>query len=231
MRVKLPKVLKRLHYPLEVMLVCARWHAAYPLSLRHIEEVMHERGVFVDHPTVHRWALKIMPVLALAFRRHKGPVGGSWRVGQTYIKVAGQGKYLHRAVDKTGVRLVDTLELVRTGVFDAALLDINLNGEISSKVARVLAERGVNFVFSTGCDIKTILPAHLAGTTAMSKPFRIDEVGQNQLCDRRRMRWRIIVTDAANSGLLQRLKAAPSAEDDATSIWDPLSFLFKTFSI
>ena len=31
------KMLKRLHYPLEVILVCARWYAAYPLSLRHIE--------------------------------------------------------------------------------------------------------------------------------------------------------------------------------------------------
>ena len=49
---ELCKVLKRLHYPLEVMLVCARWYAAYLLSLRHIEEMMHERGVFVDHATV-----------------------------------------------------------------------------------------------------------------------------------------------------------------------------------
>ena len=42
---ELRKMLKRLHYPLEIMLVCARWCAAYPLSLRHIEEMMHERGV------------------------------------------------------------------------------------------------------------------------------------------------------------------------------------------
>ena len=71
---ELRKVLKRLHYPLEVMLVCARWYAAYPLSLRHIEEMMQERGIFVDHATVHRWALKILPILALAFRRRKRPV-------------------------------------------------------------------------------------------------------------------------------------------------------------
>ena len=45
----LRKVLKRMHYPLKVMLVCVRWYAAYPLSLRHIEEMMQERGVFVDH--------------------------------------------------------------------------------------------------------------------------------------------------------------------------------------
>jgi hypothetical protein len=32
-------VLKRLHYPLEVMLTCVRWYVAYPLSLRHLEEI------------------------------------------------------------------------------------------------------------------------------------------------------------------------------------------------
>ena len=33
-------VLKRMHYPLEVMLTCVRWYVAYPLSLRHVEEMM-----------------------------------------------------------------------------------------------------------------------------------------------------------------------------------------------
>jgi len=47
------KVLKRIHYPLEVMLTCVRWYVAYPLSLRHIEEMMNEGGVSGDHATVH----------------------------------------------------------------------------------------------------------------------------------------------------------------------------------
>ena len=42
---ELRKGLKRLHYPLEVMLVCDRWYAACPLSLRHFEEMMRECGV------------------------------------------------------------------------------------------------------------------------------------------------------------------------------------------
>jgi len=101
----LRKVIKRLHYPLEVMLVCVRWYAAYPLSLRHIEEMMAERGVFVDHATVHRWSIKILPVLAAVFRRRKRPVGMSWRMDETYIKVGGQWKYLYRAVDRTGATI------------------------------------------------------------------------------------------------------------------------------
>ena len=41
----LRQVLKRLHYPVQIMLVCVRWYVAYPLSLRHLEEMMAERGV------------------------------------------------------------------------------------------------------------------------------------------------------------------------------------------
>ena len=89
----LRKVIKPMHYPLQVMLTSVRWYAAYPLSLRHIEEMMAERGVFVDHATVHRWAIKILPILAAVFRRHKRPVDTSWRmdesVSRTQAKACG----------------------------------------------------------------------------------------------------------------------------------------------
>ncbi len=96
------KVLKRLHYPPEIMLVCVRWYVAYPLSLRNLEEMMAERGIAVDHSTVHRWAIKLLPVLEKAFRRCKRPVGKSWRMDETYVKVRGTYQYLYRAVDKAG---------------------------------------------------------------------------------------------------------------------------------
>ncbi|NUY06103.1 IS6 family transposase [Paraburkholderia youngii] len=96
------KVLKRLHYPLDVMLLCVRWYVAYPLSLRHLEQMMAERGIAVDHSTVHRWALKLLPVLEKAFRRRKRTVGKSWRMDETYIRIRGEWRYLYRAVDKAG---------------------------------------------------------------------------------------------------------------------------------
>ena len=86
----LNKFLQRLHYLLDVMLTCVRWYIAYPLSLRHVEEMLQERGVFADHSTVHRWAIKVISVLAAVFQKRKRPVGGSWRMEETYIKVAGQ---------------------------------------------------------------------------------------------------------------------------------------------
>ena len=89
---ELRKVLKRLHYPLEVMLmlgirslVCSLPVELWPSGRNDCQE----RGVFVDHSTEHHWALKILPVLALIFRRRKRPVGTSWRMDETYIKVAG----------------------------------------------------------------------------------------------------------------------------------------------
>jgi putative transposase len=54
------RVLKRLHYPLDVMLLCVRWYVAYSLSLRDLEEMMAERAIGVDHSTVHRWVIKLV---------------------------------------------------------------------------------------------------------------------------------------------------------------------------
>src|ERR1700730_16851260 len=96
------RVLKRLHYPLDVMLLCVRWYVAYSLSLRNLEEMMAERGIEVDHSTVHRWVIKLVPLIEKTFRKYKLPVGKSWRMDETYIKVKGQWKYLYRAVDKAG---------------------------------------------------------------------------------------------------------------------------------
>lgn len=96
------KVLKRLHYPLDVILLCVRWYVAYPLSMRHLEQMMAKRRIDVDHSTAHRWAVKVLPVLEKTFRRYKRAVGRSWWKDETYIKVRGQSKYLYRDVNKEG---------------------------------------------------------------------------------------------------------------------------------
>ncbi|VVE86071.1 integrase [Pandoraea sputorum] len=64
--------------------------------------MMAERGVAVDHSTIHRWVIKLLPVFEKAIRRRLRPVGESWRMDETYIRVRGQWKYLYRAVDKAG---------------------------------------------------------------------------------------------------------------------------------
>jgi transposase-like protein len=93
---------KGAHFPQDIILTCVRWYVAYPLSTRHVEELMLERGVSVDHSTVNRWVITYSPQLEEAFHRHKRPIGISWHLDETYIRAKGQWTYLYRAVDKTG---------------------------------------------------------------------------------------------------------------------------------
>ena len=93
---------KGAHFPQEIILTGVRWYIAYPLSTRHAEELMHERGVHVDHSTINRWVIKYSPQLEEAFHRRKRPVGSSWRLDETYIRVKGEWRYLYRAGDKHG---------------------------------------------------------------------------------------------------------------------------------
>ncbi len=94
------KAFCRFHYPTDVIVQCVRWSLAYALCLRNLEEMLAERGIDADHSTLHRWVIRLVPLLEKAFRRHKRTMGRRWRMDETYIK--GQWKYLYRAVDTAG---------------------------------------------------------------------------------------------------------------------------------
>ena len=51
------------HVAKGMILVGVWWYVAYPLSSRHVEALMEERGGSVDHATIHRWILKDSPLL------------------------------------------------------------------------------------------------------------------------------------------------------------------------
>ncbi len=65
---------KGAHFPQDIILMGVRWYVAYPLSYRHVEELMEERGVSVDHATIQRWVVKYSPPLKETFNHHKRPV-------------------------------------------------------------------------------------------------------------------------------------------------------------
>ncbi|MDF1897215.1 IS6 family transposase, partial [Rahnella contaminans] len=110
------KAFRRLHYPADIIAQCVRWYLAYSLSLRNLEEIMAERGIVVDHSTLHRWVIRLVPLLDKAFRRYKRRTGRRWRMDETCIKIRGQWKYLYRAVDTEGL----TIDFLLTAKRDAA---------------------------------------------------------------------------------------------------------------
>jgi transposase-like protein len=91
---------KGMRFPIDVILVCIRWYAAYPLSYRHLEEMMAERGVSVDYSSINREAIRSLPPVEKLSCKHQRKVGTSWRMDEMYIKVKGVWKYLYIAIDK-----------------------------------------------------------------------------------------------------------------------------------
>ena len=66
-----------------------------------------ERGLVVDRSTVYRWVQRFLPLFVEAARRSRRPVGGKWRVDETYVRLQGRWTYVYRAIDEDG-QVVDT---------------------------------------------------------------------------------------------------------------------------
>jgi putative transposase len=96
---------KGVHYPKAVILHAVFFYVRYAVSYRDLEEILAERGVFVDHATLNRWVVKFSPLIAANAQAKKRPTAISWRIDETYIKVRGRWTYLYRAVDRDGQTL------------------------------------------------------------------------------------------------------------------------------
>ena len=99
-------------FPSDVIIIAVRWYLRFGLSYRDVEELLTERGVEVDHVTIYRWVLRFTPLLADAARPCRHRVGDRWRVDETYVKVAGQWRYVYRAIDQFG-QVVDVFVSAR----------------------------------------------------------------------------------------------------------------------
>ena len=95
-------------FPPDVILLAVRWYLRFGLSYRDVEELLAERGIDVDHVSVYRWVRRFTPLLTEAARPCRHAVGDRWHVDETYLKVAGNWRYLYRAIDQFG-QVVDVL--------------------------------------------------------------------------------------------------------------------------
>src|SRR3712207_1521173 len=89
-------------FPPEVILWAVRWYLRFAVSLRDVEQMLAERGVRVDHVSLHRWVQRFAPELERRMRPHLRPTGTTWHVDETFIRVGGGWRYLCRAVDGAG---------------------------------------------------------------------------------------------------------------------------------
>jgi transposase-like protein len=94
------------HFDRQIIILCVSWYTSFKLSLRDLVMMMADRGITLTHTTILRWVQHYLPEFEKRWNRYARPVGGSWRMDETYIKVRGNWVYLYRAVDKAG-RTVD----------------------------------------------------------------------------------------------------------------------------
>jgi transposase-like protein len=92
----------RFYFPPDVIVLAVRWYLRFSLSYRDLEELLAERGIEVDHTSIYRWVQRFTPLLADAARPCRHAVGTRWQVDETDVKVAGQWRYVYRAVDQFG---------------------------------------------------------------------------------------------------------------------------------
>jgi transposase-like protein len=98
----LARAFRGFRFPAEVILWAVRWYLRFPVSYRDLELMLADRGIAVDHVSLHRWVQRFAPELEKRLRRHLRPCRGPWHVDETYVRVNGGWRYLYRAVDGTG---------------------------------------------------------------------------------------------------------------------------------
>lgn len=108
-----PAVFKGRQFEADIIILCVRRYLRFSLSYRNGEELMAERNLSVDHVTIWRWVQRYAPELERRCRRELRMTNRSWRVDETYCRVAGKWTYLYRAVDSAGNTIDFLLSLNR----------------------------------------------------------------------------------------------------------------------
>ena len=92
-------------FPAEVISHAVWLYLRFPLSLRHVDELLAARGIVVSHETVRQWGLKFGQAFANRLRRRLPQAGDKWHLDEVAVKIAGVQHWLWRAVDQHGTVL------------------------------------------------------------------------------------------------------------------------------
>src|SRR3712207_9346109 len=90
----------------EVIRLAVMMYVRFPLSLRNVEDLLHERGIEVSHETVRFWWQRFGPMFAAEIRKRRvGQMGASrwgWHLDEGFVEGKGVQHYLWRAGDQIG---------------------------------------------------------------------------------------------------------------------------------
>jgi transposase-like protein len=165
-------------FPPDVIVLAVRWYLRFGLSYRDVEELLTERGVQVDHVTIYRWVQRFTPLLADAARPCRHLVGDRWQVDETYVKVAGQWRYVYRAIDQFG-----------------QVIDVYVSPRRDAKAAQRFFERAIGTTKIAPAEVTTdqapVYPAVLEDLLPASW-HRTDQYANNRVeCDHGRLKARL----------------------------------------
>ncbi len=100
--VPVKELFKDRHFDQEIVVLCVRWYVSFKLSFRDLVAMMSERDLKMARTTILRWVQHYSPEFERWWKRYDRSVGGSWRMGETYVRVKGEWMYLYRSVDQSG---------------------------------------------------------------------------------------------------------------------------------
>jgi putative transposase len=90
----------------EIIRLAVMMYVRFPLSLRQVEDLLHERGIDISHETVRAWWNRFGPVFAseIRKRRFQGQSFSLWRwhLDEVCVRINGEQHYHWRAVDHEG---------------------------------------------------------------------------------------------------------------------------------
>jgi transposase-like protein len=133
-----------LRFPSDVIVVALRWNLRFGLSYRDVEELLAEGGVEVDHVTVYRWVQRFTPLPTAAAQPCRHAVGNRWFVDETYVKVAGQWRYVYRAIDQFG-QVIDVFVSARRDAMAAHRFFERVIGTIKVVPVEVVTDRAPSY--------------------------------------------------------------------------------------
>ena len=91
----------------EVIRLAVMMYIRFPLSLRQVEDLLHERGIDICHETVRAWWNRFGPMFAAEIRKKRSSsirahIQWRWHLDEVFVRINGETHYLWRAVDHEG---------------------------------------------------------------------------------------------------------------------------------